>query len=42
MIEISNFLIAYVKHDLGSGAYKTLKYAEKRKNIKIINIAKEI
>lgn len=42
MIENSNFLIAYVKHDLGSGAYKTLKYAEKRKNIKIINIAKEV
>ena len=42
MVDKSDFLISYVKHDLGSGAYKTLEYAEKRKNIKIINIAKEV
>ena len=41
IINNSDFLIAYVRHSWG-GAYKTLKYAEKRKNIKIINIAKEV
>lgn len=40
VVNNSNFLIAYVEHDWG-GAYKTLEYAEKRRKIKIINIAKE-
>lgn len=40
MINNSDFLIAYVDHDWG-GAYKTLEYEEKRRKIKIINIAKE-
>jgi hypothetical protein len=40
MVNNSNFLIAYVDHEWG-GAYKTLEYAEKRRKIKIINIAKE-
>lgn len=31
MIDNSDFLIAYVKNDFG-GAYKTLQYAEKKKN----------
>ena len=39
LVNNSDFLIAYVKHDLGSGAYKTLKYAQKKKHIKVINIA---
>lgn len=39
MVNNSDFLIAYVNR-LG-GAYKTLEYAEKRRKIKIINIAKE-
>lgn len=36
MVDISDFLIAYVKRS--GGAEKTLKYAQKKK-IKIINIA---
>lgn len=40
LVNNSDFLIAYVEHDWG-GAYKTLEYAEKRRKIKIINIAKE-
>ena len=40
MINDSNFLIAYVKNHFG-GAYKTLQYAERRKNIKIINLVAE-
>lgn len=39
LVNNSDFLIAYVKHDLGSGAYKTLEYAQKKKHIKSINIA---
>ena len=39
MVDKSDYLIAYVKHDLGSGAYKTLRYAQKKKHIKVINIA---
>lgn len=35
----SNFLIAYVRYP--GGALKILEYAEKRRKIKIINIAKE-
>lgn len=31
MVDKSDFLISYVKHDLGSGAYKTLEYAEKER-----------
>ncbi len=37
MINNSDFLIAYV-HRLG-GAHKTLEYAQKKKHIKVINIA---
>lgn len=37
MVDRSDFLTMYVKHNLGSGAYKTLAYA-KKKQIKIINI----
>lgn len=40
MINDSNFLIAYVKNHFG-GAYKTLQYAEKKKNIKIISLVDE-
>lgn len=40
VVNNSNFLIVYVDHEWG-GAYKTLEYAEKRRKIKIINIAKE-
>ena len=38
MINNSDFLIAYVDHSWG-GAAKTLEYAQKKKHIKIINIA---
>lgn len=37
MINNSNFLIAHVKHDWG-GAYRTLQYARRKKDIKIIQI----
>ena len=37
MIDNSKFLIAYVKQSLGSGAYKTLSYAQK-KNMTMISI----
>lgn len=37
LINNSDFLIAYV-HRLG-GAHKTLEYAQKKKHIKVINIA---
>ena len=40
LIENSDLLIAYVENESG-GAYKTLKYAE-RKGIEIINIAKDL
>lgn len=40
MIKNSDFLIAYVENNFG-GAYKTLQYAERRKNIKIINLVAE-
>lgn len=40
LVKNSDFLIAYVKHSHG-GAFKTLEFAEKKKNIKIINIGKE-
>ncbi len=40
MIKNSDFLIAYVENHFG-GAYKTLQYAERRKNIKIINLVDE-
>lgn len=40
MIKNSDFLIAYVKYNRG-GAFKTLEFAEKKKNIKIINIGKD-
>ena len=40
MLDKSDFLIAYVKYT--GGALKTLEYAEKRKNVKIINVAKLI
>ncbi len=39
MVDESDFLIAYVKY--GGRAEKTLKYAQKKKDIKIINIAKD-
>lgn len=39
IVNNSEFLIEYVKHDLGSGAYKTLEYAKKKKHIIAINIA---
>ncbi len=38
MINNSDFLIAYVEHSWG-GAAKTFEYAQKKKHIKIINIA---
>lgn len=37
MIDKAAFLIAYVEHDRG-GAYRTLKYAKKKKHIKVINL----
>ena len=38
IIDNSNFLIAYVKNQYG-GAYRTLKYAQRKKHIIIRNIA---
>jgi hypothetical protein len=38
MVKNSQVLVCYVKHSWG-GAAKTLEFAQKRKNIKIINIA---
>lgn len=40
MIKNSDFMIAYVNYPWG-GAYKTLQYAERKKNIKIINLVAE-
>lgn len=40
MVNNSDFLIAYVENRFG-GARKTLQYAEKKKNIKIINLVDE-
>lgn len=40
MVKNSDFMIAYVNYPWG-GAYKTLQYAERRKNIKIINLVAE-
>lgn len=40
MVKNSDFLIAYVENHF-AGAYKTLQYAEKKKNIKIINLVDE-
>lgn len=37
VINNSDFLISYVRHSWG-GAYRTLKYAEKKQNIMIISI----
>ncbi len=41
MVEHSQALVCYVKYSWG-GAVKTLKYAQSRKNIKIINLAETI
>ncbi len=38
MVDRASFLIAYIDHEWG-GAYKTFKYAKRKKHIKIINIA---
>ena len=38
MVDNSSFLIAYIDHEWG-GAYKTFKYAKRKKHIKVINIA---
>lgn len=38
MVDNSNFIVCYVQYSWG-GAAKTLEYAQKRKNIKIINLA---
>lgn len=40
MVKNSDFMIAYVENHFG-GAYKTLQYAERKKNIKIINLVAE-
>lgn len=40
MINQANLLIAFVCRDFG-GAYKTLKYARRKSDIRIINIAEE-
>ena len=40
MVKNSDFMIAYVNYPWG-GAYKTLQYAERKKNIKIINLVAE-
>jgi len=37
MIDNSKYLITYVKYTYG-GAFQTLKYAERKKNIEIINL----
>lgn len=37
MVNCSDFLIAYVNYSFG-GAIKTLKYAQKKKNIEIFNL----
>ncbi len=38
MVDKSDFIISYVKYEWG-GAYKTLEYAKRTKNIKIFNLA---
>ena len=38
MVDTSDFLICYVKHDWG-GAYRTLQSAKRKKHIKIYNLA---
>lgn len=38
MVNNSDFLIAYVKHEWG-GAFQTLRYAKKKKHISIINLS---
>ena len=38
MVQKCNYIICYIKHSWG-GARKTFEYAQKRKNISIINIA---
>ncbi len=38
MVNNSDFLIAYVKRNLGSGAYRTMAYAEKKHHTRIIDI----
>ena len=40
MVKSSQILVCYVKHSFG-GAAKTLEYAEKRKDITVINLALE-
>lgn len=37
MVNKSSFLIAYIDHEWG-GAYKTFKYAKRKKHIKVINL----
>ena len=39
MVDNSDYLICYVRHSWG-GAAQTMEYAEKKKNIRIINLAK--
>lgn len=38
MVNNSDFLIAYVKHEWG-GAFQTLRYAKRKKHISIINLS---
>lgn len=38
MVNCSDFMVCYVNHSWG-GAVKTLKYAQKKKHIKIFNLA---
>ena len=38
MVDNSSFLIAYIDHEWG-GAYRTFKYAQRKKHIKVISIA---
>lgn len=37
MIDKSDFLIAYVEHNLG-GAYRTLNYATKKKHVGVVTL----
>ena len=38
LIDNASFLIAYIDHEWG-GAYRTFRYAKRKKHIKVINIA---
>ena len=40
MVDCSDFLVCFVKYSFG-GAVKTLEYAEKKGNIRVINLCED-